>query len=257
MDEALVLSKLDGVGILQLNRPVQKNSLTTSLRKALLEGIEAFEHDDDIRFVVLTGSGGSFCAGADLKEGFGGKTVEQQIETEYKPILMAIQNSNKLYVAKINGIAAGIGAALALTCDLSIMAEDAGLYLAFAAIGLIPDGGLTLHLVQNLGYSHALSALIEGKHFDAQACLELRLVNKLVAADELDNACSKWLESLMSGAPLMQKEAKRLLVSLSRADLGNVVSQEAKVQGQLSRTEDFKEGVAAFLEKRKPRFSGR
>ena len=186
MESEVLEYSVDGaVCTIMLNRPHSLNSFNLALRKDLLAALQLAERSDDVRVIVLKGAGRGFCAGADLSEGVE-KAVDQMLEEEYKPFLLAIAESSKICIAQVHGSAAGIGGALAMACDIVVMADDAYLYLAFAAIGLVPDGGLTWHLLHAMGYRRAFETIVEGRKLDAQACLDFGIANELVAPETLD-----------------------------------------------------------------------
>ena len=209
-----------------------------------------------MRVVILKGAGRGFCAGADLSGGFD-QPISAHIDREYKPALTGIAQSSKIWIAQVHGSAAGIGAAFAMNCDLVTMADDATLYMAFAAISLIPDGGNTQLLLQNMGYHRALQAVLEGQKIPATECLQYGIANKLFSSDSLDAETANWAEQLASGAPLSMAAAKRLLRSVGRMDYGDAISQEGQEQTPLSQSADFKAGVDAFFKKQKPVFTGK
>ncbi len=245
------------VATITLNRPEMFNAINKQMRGELLDAIMRAEDDDGVRVVIIKGSGKGFCAGADLQEGLEGRPVDEQLELEYKPFLMAIDQGEKLYIAQVHNSAAGIGGALVMTCDFCVMADDANIYLAFAAIGLVPDGGKTWHLLNAMGYSRALQAIVEGRKIPASECLEMGMINKVVAADDLEEATLVWAMQLAKGAPLAQRGAKRLLKQVANLSYGEAISAEAAVQEPLTRSEDCRNAVEAFLNKRKPEFKGK
>ena len=239
-----------------LNRPDSLNSFNRELRLDLLKAIETAEADTGVRVVVLKGSGKGFCAGADLAEGVD-DGVENQLKEEYKPCLMAIKNSAKPFIAQVHGPAAGIGAAFALACDIVIMADDAFMYLAFAAIGIIPDGGLNWQLYNILGPRKAFEIIAEGKRISAQDCLQFGMCNEVVPAQELEAAVLKRAEKLAQGAPLSQAAVKKVLQQMEGMDLSQAIDLEAEVQQSVVETEDCRNAIAAFFRKEKPVFNGR
>ena len=240
-----------------LHRPDKYNSFNAQLRRELFQAIELAENDDDVRIVIIKGSGRGFCAGADLNDEVDGKSVGMQLEEEYKPFLLAIDQGKKIYISQVHRTAAGIGGALALTCDFCVIEEDANIYMAFAAIGLIPDGGNTWHLLRAMGYSNALQAIVEGRKISARECLELGLVNKVVPADKLEEETRNWALQLASGAPLAQQAAKRVLKKVGTLSLDEAISLEAREQVALSDSEDCRNAIKAFFNKQKPVFVGK
>jgi len=253
-----VLYESDGaIATIMLNRPEKFNAFNAQMRKELLEAIERAESEEAVRIVILKGSGPGFCAGADLGVALGKEPISNQLENEYKPFLMAIHEGEKIYISQVHRTAAGIGGALAMTCDFCVMEDDANIYLAFAAIGIVPDGGKTWHLLHGMGYSRALQTIIEGRKIPATECLALGLVNKVVAAEELETATREWAQQLAKGAPLAQRAAKRLLKKVGAVSYGEAISLEAIEQDILTRSEDCVNAVDAFMNKRKVEFKGK
>lgn len=257
MSDNILLKQTDGsVAILTLNRPKQFNALNAELRAALRDAVEEIENDPSIRVAILKGEGRGFCAGADLSAGLE-KPVNEHIDREYKPALEGIAQGNTIWMAQVHGTAAGIGAAFAMNCDLVTMADDATVYMAFAAIALIPDGGNTQLLLNHMGYHRALQAILEGRKVPADECLQYGIANKLFAADELDAKTLQWAKSIADGAPLAMGAAKRLLRRIGKLDYGDAISTEGVEQNTLTESEDFTTGVSAFFAKEKPQFQGR
>ena len=257
MSEPVLLLEKDGpVASLTLNRPKQFNALDEELRSELRAVVGKLDADDEIRIVILKGNGRGFCAGADLAGGLD-HPLSNHIDREYKPALVGIAESPKIWIAQVHGTAAGIGAAFAMNCDFVTMADNATIYMAFAAISLIPDGGNTQLLLQNMGYHRALQTVLEGRKVPAQECLDCGIANKLFSEEELDAKTLEWAHSLASGAPLAMSAAKKLLRSVGAMNYGDAISTEGEAQTPLAHSDDFQEGVQAFFDKRKPVFSGK
>lgn len=254
--DTLTVEREGPLATVTLDRPAVFNAFNSAMRAQLLDAVEALNADPQVRIVILKGSGPGFCAGADLTEGMP-QSITLQIENEYKPFLTAIAYGQKLWMAAIHGSAAGIGGALAMACDLAVMEEDANIYLAFAAIGLVPDGGATWQLLQAMGHKKAMETVIEGRKIPASQCLEYGLVNKVVPKGDASAAAREWALRLCDGAPLAQAAAKRALRQAGRLQLEDAISLEAQLQQDLIASEDFRNGVAAFLAKRKPEFRGK
>jgi 2-(1,2-epoxy-1,2-dihydrophenyl)acetyl-CoA isomerase len=254
--EVLTISVDGPVATVTLNRPERFNALNDELRAALRSAVADINAMDNVLIVILKGEGRGFCAGADLGGGME-RPDPDHINKEYKPALVGIAESDKIWIAQIHGTAAGIGAAYAMNCDLVTMADDATIYMAFAAIALIPDGGNTQLLLQNMGYHRALETILEGQKVSAQDCVKHGLANKLFPLNDLDRETKAWAERLASGGPLALSATKRMLRSVGHLSYADAISAEAKEQHVLLNSEDFKTGVAAFFDKTKPVFNGK
>lgn len=246
------------VATIRLNAPKSLNALTQKMRLELMQAVNQADEDVNVRVVVLAGEGRGFCAGADLTEG----TLEhpsfvEQCAAEYEPWLMAIHNSPKLYIAAVNGVAAGVGSAAVMNCDLIVMAEDAYLYQAFSAIGLMPDGGATWLLLQKLGYQRALDMAVNAGRLTAQECFEFGLANKVVATESLLSETQQWAELIAEGPPLAQAAVKALMRKAPSMSYAEVIREESIEQSKLIASEDSRNAVAAFFAKQKPVFNGR
>lgn len=247
----------DAVALIALNRPDSLNAFTTELRAALLAALERARDDDSVRAVVLTGEGRSFSAGADLKDSKVDKPVEDILQEEYRPVQEIIADIPKPVIAAVPGSAAGIGLSVALQCDLLIMADDAFLLSPFTTISLVPDGGLNWMLVRQLGYRRAFQLSVESERIPAARCVELGLANRTVPADQLRDAALEWAHALAKRAPLSLAATKRAMRHAADQDWASSYDVESRLQGDLLGTEDNREGIAAFLEKRAPEFKGK
>jgi len=258
--EAVRIERLGSVARLILNRPDSLNAFNAALRRDLLAAVRELNADPELRVVILSGAGRGFCAGADLMEGFGeaadGGLTEFMLNEEFKPSILGISESPKLWIAEVHGAAAGVGSAYAMACDLMVMAEDAYLYQAFAAIGLIPDGGATWQLLRAVGRKRAMEIILGGERIHGPRCLELGLCNKVVPAGELSAAALELAQKMAGKAPLAVQYSKRALALADRASLAETISAEATMQHILVESEDCREGVTAFFEKRPAQFRG-
>lgn len=256
--KTVLYEKADALAIITMNRPDSLNAFNASMRHDLLAAIQSADADPEIRAVLLTGAGRAFCVGADLKEPYNPphETIEEQIMLEYKPILDLISSSNKPVIAAVRGPAAGIGAAFAMACDLTIMSSDAYLYLAFSAIGLVPDGGATWHLVHTLGYKRAFEAIVDGHKIPAARCVELGLANRILPADIFDAEARAFARSIATRAPLAVRYSKEIARAATCSSLEQIIALEARRQHITITSADAKEGAQAFFKKRAPRFSG-
>lgn len=247
---------IDGaVATFTLNRPEAMNAFSDELKADLRREVGRINDNDAVRVVILKGAGRGFGAGADLTGGM--DPISFHLDIDYKPFLTGIERSDKIWIAQVHGAAAGAAAGLAMTCDFVVMAEDAYLYMAFAAIGLVPDGGNTHLLFQQMGYRHALEAVLEGKKFTAAECLDYRIANKVVPLEDLESVTREFADRIAATAPLAMAGCKRLLRKAGTMSFGEAVTEEGIEQTALLKTEDFREGVKAFFEKRKPVWQGK
>lgn len=256
--ETVKYRREDRVAIVTMHRPEAMNSFDAAMRRDLLAALQGAAGDPAVRVVVLTGEGRCFSAGADLKTAATEKRpVEEILQSEYRPVLECIRDMDRPVVAAVGGAAAGIGMSFALTCDLLVMAEDAYLMSAFSAISLLPDGGLNWLLVHQVGYYRAFQLCIEAERIDAARCLELGLANRVVPAASLLDDTLAWARSLAERAPLSMAATKKAMRFATGSDWASAFDVEAPLQTKLRDSEDCAEGIAAFLEKRKPEFRGR
>ncbi|MFT4613862.1 MAG: 2-(1,2-epoxy-1,2-dihydrophenyl)acetyl-CoA isomerase [Bacteroidia bacterium] len=251
------------VAVVSMNRPDALNAFNASLRAEMLPAVREVNEDDSIRVVILTGAGRAFSAGADLTEMPAGDStggefhVEDQLNGEFKPPLMEIQEAPKPWISAINGPCAGIGSAFGMVCDLTVMADNAFIYQAFAAIGLVPDGGATWHLVRTLGRKRAYEVIATGEKVSAQKCLDWGLCNRVVPADTLLEETLAWATEIAQRAPLSMRYAKQAVNFALEQNVGDTISTEAKLQHICINSEDATEGAVAFMQKRAPVWKGR
>jgi 2-(1,2-epoxy-1,2-dihydrophenyl)acetyl-CoA isomerase len=246
-----------GVATITLNRPDALNALNSQMRGELLAAINAARKDDDTRAIVITGAGRAFCAGADLRGGTAEREFRRVLRSEYNPLIEAIRTLAKPVVASVNGVAAGAGVSLALAADLVVAAEGARFVPAFNRIGLVPDSGLTRTLVRALGRHRAFEILMGERQLEAVEAQQLGLVVAVVPAGRLTDTSHELARRLADGPTLGIGLTKRLVNTTEDASLGESLAAEAALQELAGRSEDHTEGVAAFGEKREPRFSGR
>ncbi len=255
-----LLVAIDGrVATVTLNRPDSKNALSRALVEALVTRLAALGEDAAIGCVVLTGAGGAFCAGADLKEGLADPSAIAQIDARierYHDIIRAITRAPKPVIAAVDGPAVGFGCDLALACDLRVMSDRAYLQEKFVRIGLIPDGGGTLWLAQMIGVGRALQWILTGDAIDARHAAELGLCNRLVPAAELAAAAHSLARRIAAGPPLANAAIKRAVRAGLGGDIDRALALEKQAQLGCVSSNDFIEGTMAWMQKREPQFTG-
>ena len=254
-----LLVEVDGaVATLTLDRPAALNALTVPVKVALREALENIAADREIRAVILTGAGRAFCAGQDLAERDepDAAPLEVEVRERYNPIIRAIRSMGQPVIAAVNGVAAGAGASLAFACDLRIAAEEARFVLAFGRIGLVPDSGATWFLPRLVGAAKATELALLNEPVDAADALRLGLVSKVVPGDHLLTEARALADRLAEAAPLALALTKEALARAMSIGLDEALEGEAKLQGIAGASADHAEGLAAFKEKRPPRFTG-
>ena len=247
---------IDGRGaIVTICRPDAMNSFNTELRQELASALKEAADDAAIRAVVLTSEGRTFSAGADLNEI--NEDIEAVLQKEYRPVFEQIMEMQKPVIAAVGGSAAGIGMSMVLACDLLVMGESAFLLSPFTTISLVPDGGLNFNLVRQLGYRRAFQLSVESERIPADRCVELGLANKTVSDDSLLNKTVGWAEQLAERAPLSLAATKKAMRVAMSGSWESTFDVEAPLQQKLRHSDDCREGVQAFFEKRKPDFKGK
>ena len=255
--ETIEVASANGVATITLNRPDSLNALNAAMRKELLAAVKAAGRDDATRAVVLTGSGRGFCSGADLRGGAGERSFRAVLSTEYNPLITAIRDLPKPMIAAVNGVAAGAGVSLALACDLVYASDEARFILAFVRIGLVPDSGAARALVRGLGRHRAAELAFTGDPVPASEAAAAGLINGVVPAAELAAHVAAIAKRLAEGPTRAIGLAKRLINQADGPGVADGLALEAALQERAGRTQDHAEGVAAFSEKREPRFVGR
>jgi 2-(1,2-epoxy-1,2-dihydrophenyl)acetyl-CoA isomerase len=257
-DEATHRVERDGgVATVTLDRPDALNAQTRASRRALVRDLRALSADAAVRCVVLTGAGRAFCAGQDLREEDALNDVDAMIRETYIPIIEALVGMPKPVIAAVNGAAAGAGFSIALACDLRYMAEDAVLMMAFSNIGLVPDCGGSWLLPRTVGYARAFELAATGRRVPGAEALALGLVQRVLARDDVLPAALEVAVQLAARPTLALGWTKRLLRAAEQSSLADMMELEAQLQASAVDTHDHAEGVAAFREKREPRFEGR
>jgi 2-(1,2-epoxy-1,2-dihydrophenyl)acetyl-CoA isomerase len=252
----------DGVLTLTLSRPEALNALTGTMLRGLEAAVTKAGRDKAVRVIALAGAGRAFCAGADLgdvqrQRGQGKFEHGEELRRSFNPLIAAVRRVEKPVVASVRGAAAGAGMSLALACDLKVCADDAKFRGAFTKVGLTPDSGMSWLLPRALGLSLALEHAWLGTSLDAGRALALGLVNRVVPAGELEAATRELCATLAALPPLSLALTKRAFNrALEAPSLEDQLEYEAQLQSHLGRTKDHAEGIAAFLEKRAPKFTG-
>lgn len=257
--ENTLYEKDEGMATITINRPKALNALN---RQALLEissRLDDAEKDEDVKVIAITGAGDrSFCVGLDLKAVKGISAVDgMNLSLLGQKLTKKIEELKRPVIAAINGYALGGGLELAMSCDLRIASENAKLGQPELNVGLIPGWGGTQRLPRLVGRGIAKELIFTGKMIDAKTAKQLGLLNKVVPQDKLKSAVKELATELMTKPPVGIQLAKQLINSSIETDLTKGLVQEAQAFGVLASTEDFDEGVAAFTEKRKPKFKGR
>jgi 2-(1,2-epoxy-1,2-dihydrophenyl)acetyl-CoA isomerase len=258
MTEPLVLIETtDAVRKLTLNRPASLNSFTSAMHRELRAALDAAANDAAVRCLVITGAGRGFCAGQDLNDPEVGTNVGQVVERIYKPLALRIASMPVPVIAMVNGVAAGAGANFALGCDMVIAAKSASFIQAFSKIGLIPDCGGTWLLPRLVGRAKAIGLAMTGDKLPAEAAERLGLIWAAVDDAALQDQTMA-LAQRLAAMPVKALAATRRTIDESiMLDYASALSLEARVQNEMGAQADFREGVAAFLEKRAAKFSDR
>src|SRR3954454_8187609 len=250
--------KADGPVVrITLNRPDRLNSFTAQMHGELRD---ALANLGDARVVVLTGAGRGFCAGQDLNDRAvaPGEAVDlgETVEQSWNPLIRALTSLPQPVIARINGVAAGAGANIALACDIVVAAKSAKFIQSFSAIGLIPDSGGTWHLPRLVGQARALGLALTGEPLSAERAAEWGLIWKAVEDEALDAEVDAIANRLASLPPLGLAAIKEMIRSSWQYSLDEELERQAGAMRRLGFTRDYREGVAAFLDKREPKFTG-
>jgi len=251
----------DRIGVITLSDPSTLNAAGVELTSELQTAVETFVRDDDVRCIVITGEGRGFCSGANLSggrvDGRGASSgPNESLIKVYNPFVSMLRRSPKPTLAAVNGVAAGVGVSLALACDLCVAAESAYFLLAFRRIGLVPDGGATWLLPRLVGKARAMELVLLGEKLPAKTALEWGLINRCVADADLMKTALE-LGGALANGPRSLGMTRNLVWEAFDAEWHLQLEAEAYAQGDAARTEDAREGIAAFLQKRPAEFKGK
>jgi len=253
--QTIEITKKNKVAVIKLNRPELLNAVNEQLVWDFQKATEDVKKDDSVRVVIITGSGRGFSAGADLSEKKASwKGSKDALLRGYKPFFENIINMPKPVIASISGPAAGIGAAIAMSCDLRVMSDDSYILSVFSNIALVPDGGLSWYLPKFMGFAKAYEYAIEAKKISAEECLKYGIANKVVAKDELENITLEWAIKLSKRSSQSLNHTKRLMRESLHIGYWDTFHNEAEIQNELTVSPQNREAVKAFLEKREPNF---
>ena len=258
-EKSVLLAKNAGIATITLNRPAAMNSLNQALTAELAAALADVRQDASVRVVVLTGNGKAFCAGGDLNylASLDTPAACRDFISQAGANVEAILNLEKPVIAMVNGVAAGAGFNIALACDLVFCASTVKFAQSFSKVGLVPDCGGLFLLPRLIGLHKAKELMFTADLIDAAQALALGLVNQVVEPADLAEATFKFAERLAAGAPLALGMIKKMVNRSDSLDLPSVLACEADLQTICMQTADYREGVAAFKEKRPPRFTGR
>lgn len=260
----IVLEKENHVVTLMFNRPEKMNTISMEMREEIVAALNEVNEDDDARVLVLTGAGDrAFCAGVDV--GVMSNRIAGQVEeTNRRKITQRIgwhiprlREIRTPTIAAINGVAAGMGVSFISACDIRIASEKARFTCAWVNRGLVPDGGVTYLLPQIIGIEKALELFYTGEIIDAQEALRIRLVGRVVSPDDLMKVAGELAARIAAGPPVAHEMAKYGVYRGLVTDIDGALDFESYAVKVCTATEDFKEGVKSFVEKRKPEFKGR
>ncbi|GAA0379423.1 enoyl-CoA hydratase-related protein [Bacillus horti] len=257
--ETVTFTVHEKVGVLTLNCPNKLNAFTKQMNVEILQVTKEVAKNEEIRALVITGAGRAFCAGEDLGAIEAGEAIQhgEVLRTRYNPMMLAFYQLEKPVIAAVNGAAAGAGMSLALACDFRIASANASFIEAFIHIGLVPDSGSSYFLPRIVGLAKALELSILGEKLSAEQAQELGLVTKVTQQEELMEHTLAFAERLADMPTKAIGQIKQTIYKGINSSLTEALEAESYAQEIAGQTEDHREGIAAFLEKRKPTFHGK
>jgi enoyl-CoA hydratase/carnithine racemase len=261
MSEDVLISEAAGVLTIALNRPERKNALTVEVNAQIIDALRAVTEKPTVRVVVLTGNGGSFCSGLDLKAAMqqgvvSGTDVEERGRKYFHGMIRAVRAAPMPVIAAVDGVAAGYGCDLALACDLRVLSDRARFGEIFVHRGLMPDGGGTFTLPRLCGLGRALDILFTGELVEAEEALRIGLGTRLFLSSNFADSVQSFAAKMAKGPPLVFKAIKEAVYASLYSSFDDALERELRGQLALLKTADFMEGVASFLQKREPNFKG-
>ena len=258
MYKALLFEVKDNIARITFNRPESYNAFNNEMHFEFLDALEKCRDDEEVRCIVISGEGKAFNAGQDLKDvGSGPGTFETAVETRYNPMTRLLTGIEKPIIARLNGVAAGAGASIALACDYVVAADHVKMLWAFVNIGLVLDSGSSYFLPRLVGRRKAFELACLGNKITAQEAYDLGIINEVVPADQLDEATDKIATRFANSATQAIGMMKRMLNQSFESTLEEILEMEKVNQETAGNSEDYEEGVASFKEKRKPVFKGK
>jgi len=258
-DFKAILYQVDnGIATITLNRPDVFNAFDDTQSYELQDALKLAKRDKEVRVIVLTGAGKAFCSGQDLKAiaNAENRSLRDSLDKRYNPIIKAMRSMPKPIIGRINGVAAGAGCSLALACDFVVASEYASFIEVFINVGLVLDSGSSYFLPRLVGSARAFEMSTMGNKVKAEQALEWGIINRVAKADELDSVVDEVAQYYANAPTKAVALMKQMLNKSFHSDLGEMLEYEACCQEIAGNSADYKEGVSAFNEKRKPKFTG-
>ena len=260
MHTHLLVEEKNNAQFITLNRPDVFNAFNDEMSFELQDTLKKASRNDDVRTVIITGAGKAFCSGQDLKDikdDVGKRSLSESVHQRYNPIIKAIRGMKKPVICKLNGVAAGAGCSIALACDMIVASEHAKLIEVFINVGLVLDSGSSFFLPRVVGYNKAFELATLGSKISAQQAFDLGIIYKVVSTEELDQETENLVNYYANAPTKAIGLIKSMLNKSYQSSLPEMLEYEAYCQEMAGFSDDYKEGIAAFIEKRKPNYSGK